>query len=130
VGRYIYFSFAPTLIYRDTYPLLSSDVRWVEAGKHGLNFLLVVGFTYLLSVVFVAPQFKHTALYPGDMQAFVLSVFHSMLPGSLLLVLIFYGVLHSWLNMWAELLRFGDRGQFASVSRLRVHSLACINSIG
>lgn len=110
IGRYMYFSFAPTLVYRDRYPVLSADVRWVEAGKHGLNFLLVVGFVYLLFVVAVAPQFKHTALYPGDLQAFVLSVFHSMLPAALLLVLMFYGVLHSWLNMWAELLRFGDRG--------------------
>jgi len=119
IGRYIYFSFAPTLVYRDRYPTLASDVRWMEAGKHGINFLLVVGFVYLLFVVAVAPQFKHTALYPGDLQAFILSVFHSMLPAALLLVLMFYGVLHSWLNMWAELLRFGDRGQFASVSQSR-----------
>ena len=29
----------------------------------------------------------------------------SMVPGMAVLVMMFYGVLHTWLNMWAELLR-------------------------
>ena len=32
-----------------------------------------------------------------------------MIPGTMLLVLMFFGLLHSWLNLWAEILRFGDR---------------------
>ena len=39
----------------------------------------------------------------------MLSVFNAMLPGTLVLVLGFFGVLHSWLNAFAEMLRFADR---------------------
>jgi hypothetical protein len=31
----------------------------------------------------------------------------SMVPGMAVLLMMFYGVLHTWLNMWAEFLRYG-----------------------
>ncbi len=34
------------------------------------------------------------------------SVMQSMMPGMGVLVMMFYGILHTWLNMWAELLRY------------------------
>jgi len=37
------------------------------------------------------------------------SWFQIMLPGTMLLVLMFFGILHSWQNLWAEIMRFGDR---------------------
>lgn len=36
-------------------------------------------------------------------------MFQLMLPGTLSIILLFFGLLHSWLNGWAELLRFPDR---------------------
>jgi sterol O-acyltransferase len=32
-----------------------------------------------------------------------------MIPGTMLLLLLFFGLLHSWFNLWAEILRYGDR---------------------
>jgi len=32
-----------------------------------------------------------------------------MMPSTFALILLFFGLLHSWLNAWAELLRFPDR---------------------
>lgn len=42
-------------------------------------------------------------------RSFVLSVFNAMLPGTLVLVLGFFCILHSWLNAFAEMLKFADR---------------------
>ena len=39
----------------------------------------------------------------------LLSVFSSMLPGTMVLVIGFFGILHSWLNAFAEMTRFADR---------------------
>jgi sterol O-acyltransferase len=39
----------------------------------------------------------------------VVGVFGSMIPGTFLLVLGFYGLLHAWMNACAELMRFADR---------------------
>lgn len=38
-----------------------------------------------------------------------MSLFAGIVPGMICLVCLFYGLLHSWLNGFAELLRFGDR---------------------
>ena len=39
----------------------------------------------------------------------VLLVFRSMPDGLLLLLLLFWGLVHSWPNGWCELMRFADR---------------------
>lgn len=112
IGRYIYFLFAPTLIYRDEYPRSGPYVRWLTAFQHLAHMFLVIGFTYLIFVTFCSPLFEQTAIQPGDAQTFVLSVFRSMAPGMLVLILMFFGVLHSWFNFFGELLCFGDRSHF------------------
>ena len=40
---------------------------------------------------------------------FTLCVFNCMLPGTVVLVLGFFAILHSWLNAFAEMTRFADR---------------------
>lgn len=55
------------------------------------------------------PVFKNTAVNPGDLKAFVNTVFFSTLTGIIVLLSMFYGILHSWFNIFGELLRFGDR---------------------
>ena len=39
----------------------------------------------------------------------LLGVFGSVIPGTFLLVLVFYGLLHAWMNACAELMHFADR---------------------
>lgn len=51
-------------------------------------------------------------------KALVLAVFGCMLPGTLVLLCGFFCLLHSWLNAFAEMLRFGDR-MFYQVSEFR-----------
>lgn len=40
---------------------------------------------------------------------FIITVFKLMMPSTFSLILLFFGILHSWFNGWAELLRFPDR---------------------
>eukprot|EP01138_Halocafeteria_seosinensis_P012375 gb/GECG01012645.1/.p1 GENE.gb/GECG01012645.1/~~gb/GECG01012645.1/.p1 ORF type:complete len:486 (+),score=64.59 gb/GECG01012645.1/:1-1458(+) len=109
IGRYIYFHFAPTLVYRDHYPQSGKQVHWIRGFKHFLNLFLVILFLFLLLKTFCIPEFRESATHPGDLGKFVKSIFRSMLPAMLILMLAFFGLLHSWFNAWSELLCFGDR---------------------
>jgi len=46
---------------------------------------------------------------PGNLRTLVLSAFSCMLPGILVLLVGFFAILHSWMNAFAEMMRFGDR---------------------
>ncbi|KAK9970905.1 hypothetical protein ABG768_026808 [Culter alburnus] len=106
--QYIYFLFAPTLIYRDNYPR-NPCIRW---GYVATKFLQVLGclfYAYYIFVRLCIPQFRSISMQLFDLRAMVLCVFNSILPGVLVLFLAFFAFLHCWLNAFAEMLRFGDR---------------------
>jgi len=50
----------------------------------------------------------------GPVMDVVMLVQGAMVPAILVFLLAFFGILHSWLNVWAELLRFADRQFYAS----------------
>ncbi|XP_058061643.1 sterol O-acyltransferase 1 [Anopheles bellator] len=107
-GKYAYFLFAPTLVYRDEYPR-TKQIRWRIVARHALE---VVGVIFYISFIlerFLAPLFEkfgHAKISSGS---FVLSLFGSIMPGSLSFLCAFYCLLHAWMNGSAELLRFADR---------------------
>ncbi|KAH8369348.1 hypothetical protein KR009_008834 [Drosophila setifemur] len=105
---YIYFLFAPTLIYRDNYPR-TSHIRW----KFALNrFLEVVAIAFLYAFIHerhIHPHFGQYGLEPMGASQIILKLFGMMLPSAVIFLCGFYLILHSWLNFTAELLRFGDR---------------------
>uniref|UniRef100_A0A8C2ARF6 O-acyltransferase n=1 Tax=Cyprinus carpio TaxID=7962 RepID=A0A8C2ARF6_CYPCA len=106
--QYIYFLFAPTLIYRDNYPR-NPCIRW---GYVAIQFSQVLGclfYAYYIFVRLCIPQFRSISMQLFDLRAMVLCVFNSILPGVLVLFLAFFAFLHCWLNAFAEMLRFGDR---------------------
>ncbi|XP_036772686.1 sterol O-acyltransferase 1 isoform X2 [Manis pentadactyla] len=108
VNQYLYFLFAPTLIYRDHYPR-TPTVRW---GYVAMQFAQVFGCLFYVYYIFerlCAPLFRNIKQEPFSARVLVLCVFNSILPGVLILFLIFFAVLHCWLNAFAEMLRFGDR---------------------
>ncbi|XP_053088046.1 sterol O-acyltransferase 2 isoform X2 [Pangasianodon hypophthalmus] len=87
LSSYLYFLFCPTLIYRETYPR-NPYIRWNYVGR---NFAM------------------NESNQPFSRRTLVLAVFHSTLPGMLMLLLGFFAFLHCWLNAFAEMLRFADR---------------------
>lgn len=102
-SSYLYFLFCPTLIYRESYPR-NSHIRWEYVRVTvGMLFLCLFYGYYILERLCV-PDFR-----PDSKRAVVLSIFHSILPGTMLLLICFFAFLHCWLNLFAELMRFADR---------------------
>uniref|UniRef100_A0A671Q0C1 O-acyltransferase n=1 Tax=Sinocyclocheilus anshuiensis TaxID=1608454 RepID=A0A671Q0C1_9TELE len=106
--QYIYFLFAPTLIYRDNYPR-NPCIRWGYVATQFSQVLGCLFYAYYIFVRLCIPQFRSISMQLFDLRAMVLCVFNSILPGVLVLFLAFFAFLHCWLNAFAEMLRFGDR---------------------
>ncbi|KAJ7992824.1 hypothetical protein DPEC_G00266010 [Dallia pectoralis] len=108
LSNYIYFLFAPTLIYRDSYPR-NPTIRWGYVATKLLQVLGCLFYAYYVFVRLCIPQFHSISLQLFDLRVMVLCVFNSILPGVLVLFLAFFAFLHCWLNAFAEMLRFADR---------------------
>ncbi|XP_068599375.1 sterol O-acyltransferase 1 [Brachionichthys hirsutus] len=108
ISQYLYFLFAPTLIYRDKYPR-NPVIRWGYVATKLLQVLGSLFYAYYVFVRLCIPQFRSISLQLFDLRAMVLCVFNSILPGALVLFLAFFAFLHCWLNAFAEMLRFADR---------------------
>ena len=83
-SKFLYFIFAPTLIYRDSYPRTSS-VRWKYVASQLLQFATASLFGYYLFYRFCLPVFRHFNSEHVTLKIFVLSILNCTLPGALLL---------------------------------------------
>eukprot|EP00743_Colponemidia_sp_Colp-15_P002978 GILK01003221.1.p1 GENE.GILK01003221.1~~GILK01003221.1.p1 ORF type:complete len:583 (+),score=69.43 GILK01003221.1:36-1751(+) len=106
--RFWFFLWVPTLVYRDQYPRLP-HIRWGRALKSFLDCIMCILYTFLIFKNFCVPEFKMSPEDHGNVRRFVMSCFASMIPGTLVLLLGFFGILHSWFNGFAELTRYADR---------------------
>ncbi|XP_063421344.1 sterol O-acyltransferase 1-like isoform X1 [Mytilus trossulus] len=107
-SKYLYFLFVPTLIYRDDYPR-TKTIRWNYVVT---NFGQVIGclfFIYYIFMRFCVPYFHNFNQEHVTPELLVMTVFGCMLPGTLVLFIGFFAILHSWFNAFAEMLRFADR---------------------
>ncbi|XP_071956472.1 sterol O-acyltransferase 1-like isoform X2 [Antedon mediterranea] len=107
-SKYLYFLFCPTLIYRDSYPR-TSKVHWNVVRMNLVQVLACTFFTYYVFVRFCVPVFKNFGQEDLTLRNLMLASFSVMLPATLVLVLGFFAILHSWLNAFAEMMQFADR---------------------
>lgn len=109
-----YFLFAPTLIYRSrrSYPGLGRKRDFSVIGKHVLDMLMLMyvafyayrrGYEPVMWRLGTVPYSQFSANY------IVSVIFWSTIQGWMCLLGIGIGFLHSWLNVWAEAMDFGDR---------------------
>ena len=85
--QYIYFLFAPTLIYRDQYPQ-SSVIQWNVVGKMFGQFLIVVFLVYYIIAHFWMPIFlRFFTDDPMTVEFAISTIFELMLPGVLIVIL-------------------------------------------
>ncbi|KAH8359611.1 hypothetical protein KR093_007803, partial [Drosophila rubida] len=105
---YVYFLFAPTLIYRDSYPR-TAHIRW----KFALSRLLeIVAVAFLYAFIHERHIHEHFGQFGKEAlgaSQLIVKLFGMMLPSAVIFLCGFYMILHSWLNFTSELLRFGDR---------------------
>ncbi|XP_061186108.1 sterol O-acyltransferase 1-like [Saccostrea echinata] len=107
-SKYLYFLFIPTLVYRDSYPR-TQKIRWSYVVSNLGQVLACLFYTYYIFERFLVPVFRNFGREHITAKALILSVFGSMLPATLVLVLGFFAILHSWFNAFAEMMTFADR---------------------
>lgn len=107
-NKYLYYLFAPTLLYRDNYPR-TSTIRWKFALA---RFFEVVAVAFLYSYIYerhIAHHFANFGKEEINGASLVIKLFGMLMPGVIIFLCGFYMILHAWLNFTAEILRFGDR---------------------
>lgn len=113
MGKFCYFHFAPTLVFRDAYPL-TRRIRWTYVLCRLLEF---VGIIYYAFCIFreVLPHFEAVAALgrPVTLVDFIRSLFRSMGPSLACMTFGHFLVLHVVQNIGAELTRFADREFYA-----------------
>lgn len=110
--QYVYFSFAPTLVYRNVYPR-TARTHWGRVLAYAAYFcagITLTGYIFCQTL----PQ------EPGwrSWSALLHSIMSSMIPGLALFCMAFFGVLHTWMNAFAEILQFADREFYQRCGRL------------
>lgn len=104
----LYFLFAPTLVYRDSYPR-TPRVRWGVVLWYLGQFLACVLMYSVVLNHFIKDLFCDAGKEDFQLLGFTLTGCSILLLGSISMFLVFYGFLHCWLNIFAEAMRFGDR---------------------
>jgi len=105
-SKYLYFLFAPTLLYRDRY-IKGPKTNYRMVFAHFLNFFLCIYYAFILFKIYMLDVFK--SKNPPGILDFAQAITQTCLPATVCLFLGFFGLLHSWFNAFAELMRFPDR---------------------
>ncbi|KAK0407419.1 hypothetical protein QR680_019188 [Steinernema hermaphroditum] len=108
VEQFVYYMFCPSFIYRDSYPRAATR-DWGVVLKYFAQCLACIYHTNLVFIQFVEPYFSALDYKGISWMDVVYSFFPSILPGMYCLLMLFYGLLHCWLNMFSEAMQFGDR---------------------
>jgi sterol O-acyltransferase len=107
--KFLYFIFCPSLIFRDSYPRITR-YRWNSIFAHLANFIFCILFYYILMRYICDPYFSFSKIKDYySIPHFVYDTLRFAIPGLCFLIVGFFLLLHSWLNLWSEILRHGDR---------------------
>jgi sterol O-acyltransferase len=107
--RFYYFFYCPSLIYRDTYPRLPK-FRAKFFFSQLINFFFSLSYFYLLLVLFINSRIGKTHIKSyHSFPYFLQDCLRLSVPSTLILSICFCMILHTWMNLWSELLRHGDR---------------------
>lgn len=118
-SKYLYFSFAPTLVYRDEYPRTRST-NWKLVASHFGEVFACIIYCYCLFDRFVIPRFREVKIKELDFKEYVYLTSICILPAALLQIMgnlksnaklknlstiknfsfkVFFSFLHSWHNV-------------------------------
>ena len=107
--HFLYYHFAPVIVYRDFYPRSTARINWNRILGWSLHFL---GSIYMLCVTFrhlVIPHFSRVGKEPFSMAEMGYSILTGYWTGIPIQFSMGYAMIHCWMNIWAELLHFGDK---------------------
>ncbi|GAB2218103.1 hypothetical protein Droror1_Dr00001321 [Drosera rotundifolia] len=105
----VYFMVAPTLCYQPSYPR-SACIRKGWVARQVVKLLIFTGFMGFIIEQYINPIVKNSK-HPlkGDLLYAMERVLKLSVPNLYVWLCMFYCFFHLWLNILAELLRFGDR---------------------
>ncbi|CAG0885571.1 unnamed protein product [Darwinula stevensoni] len=106
--QFLYFLFAPTLVYRDSYPR-TKEIQWKFVFSNFVIVLACVCCIYFVCVRYTLPVWGHFGQEPVSIRSIFLSIFAVMIPSTLMALASWFCLLHAWQNAFAEMLRFADR---------------------
>ncbi|KAJ9582660.1 hypothetical protein L9F63_022999, partial [Diploptera punctata] len=110
-SKYLYFLFAPVLVYRDNYPRYA-EIRWKFVTWYFMEVIVLTFYLAFIYEKFFIPIHKNFGL-PDDQktmfECLIVGIFASIIPSTMMLILLVYILLHSWMNGFAEMLRYADR---------------------
>ncbi|CAH1100713.1 unnamed protein product [Psylliodes chrysocephalus] len=108
-NQYVYFLFAPVLLYRDEYPRTKA-IRWDFVLARMGEVIGVIVYQCFIYHRFIFPSYKDFGIRKYTwVEVLAPALAENSVPGVLILLAGFYVTLHSVQNLFAELLRFGDR---------------------
>ena len=103
----LYFLCAPTLVYEPEFPR-TEKIRWFLLFQ---NITLLVIFLFLID--FLIEQYVYPIAVQTSKEVESFNIFTKLLrltvPNITVWILFFFSFFHLWLNILAEVLRFGDR---------------------
>lgn len=85
-SQYLYFLFAPTLIYRDAYPR-TTVIHWDYVLQMFAQVIAAIFYVYYVVVRFCVPTFANLNQNQITLPIFISVLFNSIMPGSLFLIL-------------------------------------------
>jgi len=111
IYNFCYFYQIPTLIYRDNYPRLK-EINIIMIFIHFLNLVFSITFIFLIIELKFFPliQDKNFEFLTKD---FIRTLVTFCLYSMILLFVIFFGIFHSYFNLFAEIMRFADKNFYS-----------------
>lgn len=105
--KFIYFLFAPTLLYKAKYSQLNGPINWKKVVGHSIEFFSVIYLKAVIVELLFVPHIMKTSEERGLLS-------WRIFPTTIILTLNLnflshYVIFHTWQNIWAEILRFADR---------------------
>ena len=106
----LYFLIAPTLCYQLNYPRTES-IRWRHASTLLLRLVVFTAMMYFAFRQYVMPTLNNSidAVRSNDIPSILEKLLKLSIPNTYIWLLMFYVFFHVWLNLLAEITRFGDR---------------------
>ncbi|KAI9202546.1 MBOAT, membrane-bound O-acyltransferase family-domain-containing protein [Polychytrium aggregatum] len=115
LGNLLYFVAAPTLVYQPSYPR-SAKFSKSELVKRVMELTMALFGMYFLTHQYMAPTLRNSLTALDELSALKLTerILKLSIINVLVWLLMFYAFFHSFLNLNAEILGFGDRRFYQS----------------
>nr|XP_023027704.1 sterol O-acyltransferase 1-like [Leptinotarsa decemlineata] len=106
--QYLYFLFAPTCIFRTDYPR-TGRIRWKYIFFWFIEILCVIACVSFIFHKYFISAYEDFGIRRFSWKELIVSFLEHLLPAMMVYLSGFYLLFHSFQNIFAELLRFGDR---------------------